>query len=261
MWAVRIMHERQRHADSCFLTLTYDNEHLPYGECLHYPHFQGFMKRLRSRLDYDFGSECAQKIGFYMCGEYGERLGRPHYHACLFGFGFRFDRTLHKTTDCGEEIFRSDYLSSLWTDGFASVGELSLESAAYVARYCCKKVVGKGAQAHYEKLVFDTGEVIQTVPEFARMSLNPAIGKAWYDKFVTDVFPADRVIMNGRAYRPPRYYSEKFKLSDPVSFDVIKAARLKRAMECVDDCTPERLAVREIVKTAALSVRKRSLSE
>lgn len=71
------MHESQSHDFSCFVTLTYDDEHMPYGGDLHYRHFQLFLKKLRKRL--------GRPVRYFMCGEYGDRLGRPHYHAILIG--------------------------------------------------------------------------------------------------------------------------------------------------------------------------------
>ena len=79
-WAVRCIHEAQLHKDNCFITLTYNDEHLPSPPSLSVRDFQLFMKRLRKR----FG----KGIRFFHCGEYGEKYGRPHYHACLFGFDF-----------------------------------------------------------------------------------------------------------------------------------------------------------------------------
>jgi len=244
-WAVRIVHEQQLHADSCFITLTYDDEHLPYGGTLHYPHFQRFMKRMRERL--------SVPIRFFMCGEYGEKLSRPHYHACVFGYGFRSDRKPFKNSSDGQVLYTSDLLSEIWTDGFASVGELSFESAAYVARYCMKKMTGAKAELHYEKLVLDTGEILSIVPEFARMSLKPGIASEWYDKYASDVYPRDFVPVAGRKYRPPRFYDKKLEVSDPIVYDELKAKRLATAMACVDDCTPDRLRVREVVKMAGMT--------
>lgn len=246
------MHERQSFDDSCFLTLTYDDDQLPYGLVLHHAHFQRFMKRARKRLGIP--------LSYYMCGEYGDETHRPHYHACFFGHAFREDCIEVKKTACGQMIYSSALLSELWPHGFASVGELTFESAAYVSRYCMKKITGEPAENHYARLVFDTGELISLPPEYARMSLNPAIGARWFKRFSSDVFPHDRVIQDGRAVRPPRYYSEKFKLAEPAVFDEIKAKRLERAMACAEDCTPARLAVREIVKKAQLKSKKRTLA-
>jgi hypothetical protein len=79
-WAVRCVHEASLHEKNCFITLTYSPENLPKDGSLDVSHFQKFMKRFRKR----FGPG----IRFFHCGEYGESLSRPHYHACIFGFDF-----------------------------------------------------------------------------------------------------------------------------------------------------------------------------
>jgi len=244
------MHEASLCEAASFVTLTYDQEHLPYGADLVYPHFQGFMKRLRARL--------GTRVRFFMCGEYGERLHRPHYHAILFGVAFG-DRTPWRKSSAGFQLYRSSFLESLWTFGGAEIGDVSLESAAYVARYCMKKITGEAAQSHYLRLVSDTGELINVTPEFARMSLKPGIGSAWLDKYQGDVFPQDEVIMDGRAHKPPRYYSSRYEGVDPDAFELLRSRRLLRALACKSDSTPERLAVRAVCARARLSFKGRSL--
>jgi hypothetical protein len=98
------------------------------------------MKRLRK--------EYGEGIKFYMCGEYGPKLGRPHFHALLFGHDFS-DRKLWSTTPAGSKLYRSAELEKLWDKGFSSVGDANFESAAYVARYIMKKVSGEAAESHY----------------------------------------------------------------------------------------------------------------
>jgi len=254
------MHESQSHAENCFLTLTYDDSHLPGAASddfrqpgLDPDDLTKFFKRLRKRLN--LGPE---KLRYFACGEYGERFARPHYHVCLFGFGFYSDRLIFKRGNSGCTIYTSKLLSSIWTDGFASVGELSFESAAYVARYVCKKITGKGAEDHYRKTDLLTGERYFVEPEFARMSLKPGLGATWYAKYASDVFPHDYCVVDGLKVKPPRFYDAKLEVEWPDKFMEVKAERLKRAMACVDDCTPDRLKVREKVFVARNSFKSRS---
>jgi hypothetical protein len=79
-WAMRCLHESSLYDRNAFVTLTYDDEHLPPGGSLNYPDFQRFMKRLRKNSK--------SPIRFYMGGEYGESTLRPHFHVCLFGYDF-----------------------------------------------------------------------------------------------------------------------------------------------------------------------------
>lgn len=235
------------HSVNSFITLTYDDDHLPFRGSLDYSQFQRFMKRLRKR----FGV-----VRFYMCGEYGPENMRPHFHACLFGVDFD-DKVYWSRSPAGERIYRSAVLESLWPFGFASVGSVTFESAAYVARYCVAKITGFNARYYYAR-VDDEGHYMLT-PEFNRMSLKPGIGASWLAKFAADVFPRDYVIVNGVQCRVPDYYDKLFERVSPDQFDDIKAARVVDALSRAEDNTDDRLAVKEVVQRARVRSLKRSL--
>lgn len=206
-WATRIMHENSLHEESCFLTLTYDDEHLPKDLSLNVKHHQDFMKRLRART--------GRKLRFFQCGEYGERYGRPHYHSCLFGFSFP-DRQLYSVRG-GNAIYTSEFLRDVWSFGHAVIGDVTFDSAAYVARYVLKKVTGEPAEQHYRSFDPATGEVLQEgrrQPEYVTMSRKPGIGADWIKQFRSDVYPSDEVIVNGVSCKPPRYYDNCYELED-----------------------------------------------
>jgi hypothetical protein len=248
-WAVRCLHESSLHQENSFITLTYDDSNIPPGGSLRYDDFQRFMKRLRK-----FSK---RKITFYMGGEYGEQLARPHYHACIFGYDFPDKVYFSKSSD-GSKLYTSAILGKLWPYGMSSVGSVTFASAAYIARYCVSKVNGDLAKRHYETIT-DDGEVIQRVPEFNHMSLKPAIGKRWLDKYMTDVYPRDYVIVNGVKTKPPAYYDTIFEKLDPGEFSEIVASRELDMQQFRSDNTFDRLAVKEAVKKAASSFLKRSL--
>jgi hypothetical protein len=238
-WALRCVHEASLYDDNCFVTLTYDDDHLPDDRSLDYRHFQLFNKRIRK----EFGSG----IRFFMCGEYGEQYGRPHYHCLYFNHDFH-DRTVWKRTKSGELIYRSASLERLWTKGHSSVGEMTWNSAAYVARYIFKKRTGKDAKDHYF-WTDDSGNRFYRLPEFTQCSRMPGIGKPWLEKFSRDVYPSDFVTLRGRKFRPPRYYDKVMANSDKDAdrelHAIVKADRQERAEKHAADNTPERLAVRE----------------
>lgn len=248
-WAVRCMHEASLHSQNCFITLTYDEEHLPQYGSLDYRDFQLFMKKLRKRLG---------KARFYMCGEYGELNSRPHFHACLFGVDFD-DKEPFRLLDSGCRLFTSKTLSELWPKGFASIGDVTFESAAYVARYVMKKVTGSAACAHYTRLDPMTGELYEVSPEFNRMSLKPGIGAKWFEKWHKDVYPHDYVVVNGHEAKPPRFYDKLYARLDSFGAELLQAHRYKKAAAFLDDSTPHRLSVRETVTKARLAFKKRTL--
>ena len=85
---------------------------------------------------------------------------------------------------------------------------------------------------HYSVVDGETGEVLgQRIPEYTSMSLKPAIGKEWAEKFLTDVYPSDSVIINGRAMQPPKYYDKVLEVNNPYELDFVKDARTRKARE------------------------------
>ena len=129
-WAMRCLDESKMHKENSFITLTYDQKHLPVDNSLDKRAFQLFMKRLRKRLD--------KRVRFYHAGEYGEKNGRPHYHAILFNFDFP-DKKLH-TIRNGYPVWISKSLDEIWGLGICEIGTVTYESAAYVARYIVDKL-------------------------------------------------------------------------------------------------------------------------
>jgi hypothetical protein len=244
-WAVRCVHEASLYDENSFLTLTYDDEHLPSDGSLHLRDFQLFMKRLRRSI-------APKRVRFYHCGEYGESLGRPHYHALLFGHGFSDGKFFSERG--GNVVRTSAALSELWPFGFSVVGDVTFESAAYVARYVMKKVTGDRAAEHYSG----------RKAEYTTMSRRPGIGKAWFDRFKDDVYPLDRLVVRGRDCRPPRFYDSLYSKLDRSSFELIKLEREKSGRRFVEDVLSDgsvirvsdndgrRLLVREEVKKAEL---------
>jgi len=244
MWAVRCMHEAQLHEFNSFITLTYNDEH--YCVSLRYLDYQLFMRRLRRVFP---------KVRFYMCGEYGEQDLRPHFHALLFGVFFA-DRQLWSNRG-GVKLYRSATLERLWTNGYSTIGDVTFESAAYCARYIMKKITGDMAEVHYERVHAATGELVQVVPEFSRMSLKPGIGAEWFKRFGASVCTRDNVIVSGRPTRVPRYYDVLRKQLDSYELDDAKMRRLESVRW--EDNTPDRLLVREEVVKARVGKLVRSL--
>lgn len=247
-WALRCVHEASLHEDNCFLTLTYNDVRLPETGSLIKKHFQDFIKRLRSRT--------GKKFSYYHCGEYGDKLGRPHYHAIIFGLDFQ-DKKYLKHTNQGDVLYTSKLLDDIWQLGYAFIGSVTFESAAYVARYIMKKVTGDQAENHYVKINENTGEYNKLLPEYTTSSTNPAIAKNWYKEFKTDVYPSDFITKDGKKYKPPKYYDRQYEIESPEEFEKLKRRRRQEQVNHVKDQTPERLAVREKVKKAQLTKLKR----
>lgn len=146
VWTHRLILELYNHDAACFVTLTYDDEHLPSSGLLYKPDLQLFLKRLRRSVE-------PTRIRFYACGEYGSVNMRPHYHLILFGISSDF----------------SSIIDSCWRRGMIHVGECTPDSIQYVAGYVTKKMIKK------------TDGI---PPEFATMSRRPGIGFLAVDKLV-----------------------------------------------------------------------------
>jgi len=219
-WALRCVNESQLYEENSFITLTYNNEHLPSDHGLHKDELQKFMKRLRKKYN-------GKTIRYFGCGEYGDNTSRPHYHLCLFNYSPK-DKIQLRSREIrryqgqekvkGDDLYKSQEISDLWQGrGFNTVGSLKFESAAYVARYVTKKIKGPQAEKVY-------GE---RQPPFAVMSRRPGIGRGWIEKYKNDIYAKDYFKYNGRNLRPCRYYDEFLKKEDPERYKQIKEKRFK----------------------------------
>lgn len=213
-WAIRLVHEGSLHQDKCFLTLTYAPEFLPSDHSLDVTEFQRFMKRLRKYV-------APLKVRFFHCGEYGEQLGRPHYHCILFGYDFPDKLIFQRGSDPSLNLYTSKVLAELWPLGFSTIGQVTFESAAYVARYVVKKWMGPGAEDHYQG----------RKPEYTTMSRRPGIGAGWLAKFESDVFPADEVVLRGRKLAPPKYYRQQYEILNPIESQLMAQRRVQKGAE------------------------------
>lgn len=239
-WAVRCMHELKSHDQSAFLTLTYKDP--PPGGSLVLKDLQDFFKRLRKAIH-------PIKVRYMACGEYGEQLGRPHYHVILFGYDFP-DKVPFKKTGSGCQTYISLQLEHLWGHGMTNIGDVTFESCAYVARYVTKKVNGDAAEDHYTVIDPETGEIFHRKPEFIVMSRKPGIGAVWVHKYQDDVIAhKGRVLSNGHLVTMPRYYEKRLVRTREDEVLTIKARRVNVSRETKLakplEFGPDRMAVKE----------------
>lgn len=215
MWAIRLMKEVSTSKASCFITLTYDDENLPIGKIptLYHPHFIEFRDRLRAHIRYHYGKDV--KIKYFMCGEYGSKNFRPHYHAIITGFDF--PDKVEEYQRGGYSHYQSELLTKLWRKGRTETCDVSFDTCAYVARYITKKITGEEAKDYYDGFQ----------QEYATCS--KGIAYEWFCKYKSDIYNTDRMVIhrNGRNYimRPPRYFDFKLEQEDPALLEFIKAQR------------------------------------
>lgn len=242
------MHER-----NCFLTLTYDDAHLPqFGQLLKRD-LQLFFKRLRLTTG---------PFRYVAAGEYGDKRRRPHFHACIFGLDFADDKIVYGEGVKGDPLFVSPTVGKAW--GMSTypmghtIGSLTFESAAYVARYITKKVRGVAASPLPLACDPDTGELVMPNPEFLLCS--KGIGKEWFDKyFMTDVFPHARVITEQGSPAPvPGYYKRELRkrnamMAMDMSYRASKNSE-RDLVKRVQEDAPERRSARAVYAKARNSL-------
>lgn len=236
-WALRCEHEAKCHGplSNWFLTLTYAPEHLPPGGSLVKADLQNFWKRLR----------LVAPVRYFACGEYGENLGRPHYHALAFGLELA-DMTGRRRLD-GDQVFSSASLEAAWGLGSVRIDPFSPAAAQYVCNYVRKRV-HQDSQSHY------SGKL----PEFQLMSRRPGIGSDFVSSFLSDIYPDGYVTRRGGSRRrAPRFYD--IKLSQLAEAEqnpygkysrVLRRVKVRRAQAAASnpDAAGKRLLVREAVE-------------
>lgn len=206
--------------DNCFITLTYDEVHLPQAEYCGVPrgtlrkkHLQDFMKRLRRRLDYHYNI----RVRFFACGEYGSKTKRPHYHLVIFGWCPDFTKC-----DCrGNNSYVCPLLSGLWDFGFHLVQKFEVSHANYVAGYVTKKLSDIDLLAGCENTFYLSSR------------RGGGIGAPWFRLYGNDAIANGRVNVLSRdrviQYAVPQYY---YRLQRRLSPEQFQAQREKRALCC-----------------------------
>lgn len=239
VWAVRMSHEAQFWEEalnkySIFLTLTYDDEHLPMHKTLVKDHVQGFFKRLWWKVESD-------KLRYYVVGEYGTQcpdheikdcpmcgsLQRPHYHALIFGWDAPPGDQKREGTRDGMPVFTSKIIQDAWKFGKHEYGTCTFEACSYVSSYVTKKQTGKNAYEYYQRYIPETDQLVEIEPEFAMMSKRPGIGKYYYDAYHAHMYLQDQVSVPGRGEvgKPPPYYDTHYEKFDPEHMEEIKQER------------------------------------
>lgn len=200
-WSFRILVEAEQHKErTWFLTLTYDDDHVPKDRMLKKDEVSIFNKALKQKLN-NVGLD--SKFRFYAVGEYGGETARCHYHGIYFGLDIP-DLDLKFRKD-GKEYYNSSFLSSVWNKGFVVVSEVDVSTACYVARYCDKKKLLTKEQKEYLKAK-------GVEPEYSVMSRRPGIGSCYTEKIVENVKNNILTLhIKDNSFSIPRYYTKKFE--------------------------------------------------
>lgn len=200
-WALRCCLELPYWDKSCFITLTYDDEHLPPSGTLVKADFQKFMKRLRKLLE-------PHKIKMYACGEYGSNTNRPHYHAIIFGVGPGI-------------LNHSEYniIETVWTYGRVFVGDCTFHSARYCAEYIFKKYNGEKKIEMYDNLGLESPFQLQSI----------GIGKRYLLDNLDDLYSRGYVLYRGGKFSLPRYFADYMLRNDEKRYnEMMKRVQIEK---------------------------------
>ena len=217
-----MLHEAKLHKDNWFVTLTYDEASLPHTvqglPTLQPEDFVLFMKRLRQHELRRAGASAPSppKLRFYQCGEYGERTNRPHHHAIIFNLPLPDLKAITITrAKTAHALYKSQELERLWRKGHVTIGQVTFETAAYVAAYVTKKITGPMAQEHYQG----------RIPEYSTMSRRPGLGHGFQERYADEIYNNDSVIIRGHEVKPPKFYDTHLERRDPERWYEIRDQR------------------------------------
>lgn len=266
-WAVRIECEAKtwKH-HGVFVTLTYDNEHLPMKNgktTLIKKHIQDFKKRLRKYIathkesryywNNPKSGKLEKPVRTFECGEYGTKGtraiigGNPHYHQIIFNW-IPNDLKYDKKQSEGSEfpLYKSKTLKKLWGHGFVIIGMISYESASYVARYTMKKNgLAKIKREYYDVCEPDkeTGQLVmktkyrnvkgEVESEFISMSTGPGIGYHYYMENREKIKENNGILIkvkgNAKLKKIPRYFRKLWERLDWEDYETWKLHNRKMA--------------------------------
>lgn len=253
--------------NNCWITLTYDDEHMPEDYSLHWYEVQKFMYKLRRKFHgveaVVYKGKTTMPIRSFGCGEYGDlamvipgavcRLGRPHFHIILFNFNFS-DRYLW-TIRNGNGVYRSPVLEKLWTNGNSEIEDVAIGSCMYVAGYVDKKKHNRSRDLYH---IYDeaTGEILfEREPEQAHGSNRPGLGYFFLKKFKSDLVRDDYIMSEQRfKNKLPKYFDKKIlEEDDDLSFlhEFNKVLRAERAKEKQEDDWLRKLQKEDYLYTLA----------
>lgn len=242
-------YDRKDPEGSWFVTLTYDDIHLPYNEV----YKDGKLVSIEESLPpkdpylYDFKADrkkCIkpfidnlsyhaktkygdEKPMWFYCGEYGGITKRPHFHMILFGVHIPIEELKFYEERNGYILYEWTKGAEIWENGFVTVGNFTPETAAYVAGYVLKKQSTKVKNWVYTQ----QGKI----PEYTGQSRYPAIGANYYEKHKNEIYETDEIYIPGAMgvmkLRPTSYYDNKFNIENPQKMQEIKSKREEIAIQ------------------------------
>lgn len=220
-WAVRLVYELDNWNYASFVTLTYDDDHLPTDNTLSKFDLESFLDSLRYEL-----KKKNRTFRYYACGEYGsdprhflpgQKHGRAHYHLILFGLNpsayddDNYDREL--ISKCWKKC---DPI--LWTykpSGNNAIDYVNRSTIAYVTGYVQKKLNGDLAKEIYG----------DRQPPFSVCS--QGLGLDFFLKNRTRFEKQGYLTLNGKKVAIPKYFRDKIGMKQMDNISVLKKRKIE----------------------------------
>lgn len=226
MYALRCLMEAREHDEVCSLILTYDKPHLGDGR-LHYDHVRAFFKRLRRYVEYRYGKT---GLKFFVCGEYGDKKKRPHWHMMIFGWKPDKDREEFKFYPSGSTKQlrnKSLKLQELWQQGYVDVAvDFDDTHAFYISRYVQKKFV-KGSD-----LDSTQKPLMEEQQYFPEKYCSPGLGNEYFFKHMKTFLREGKIEVAGHTYAIPRCFKDLMKkLISPEEFNTKYYEDLRKRLD------------------------------
>ena len=255
-WATRCTLETLDHNHNYFITLTYDDKHLPIPEFISYKEItininsqiieipkkiyndgtwidgslapDDVTKFIHDIRQYFKREKGIDGIRYFYCGEYGETTKRPHYHMILYGAPLDLSQNYDYHIKNYQEHWKNPLIDKYWKHGMHDIANVEWSCCAYVARYTMKKL---NDEPKSDEWYANQGKL----KEFVRMSRMPGIGMNYYKNHKMKIYENDSMIMktvkgNTGAFKPPKACDKLFKEEYPLEWKKIE----KKRKECAE---------------------------
>lgn len=155
-WKGRLLLEAAHSTvEGSFITLTYNDQHLPKNGSVSVREAQLYIKRLRHFL--------GGGMRYFLVGEYGTKSWRPHYHILLFNW---------------RPLLAETMIRGAWQEkGFVSISTINTERCNYVCDYTVKRMTTK-----------EDPRLLGRNPEFHLQSRRPVIGFQGYNMILDTLY-------------------------------------------------------------------------
>ncbi len=223
--AVQLYAECMTSKEECyFLTLTFDDEHLPKDGSVRLKDIQNFNKSIRK-----FKKRKKQKPNYrnLYVGEYGGRTSRAHYH--IIAFNLNISDLEEFNDEGGHMLYVSKEINKIWGKGNVTLMRLNFENCVYVAQHHFKEKLTRKQKVNEITYLHPVNLrlIKKRQSEFTHRSCSPGIGKEFFLEFKSDIFPCDYMIINGQKKPLPDYFSKLLKTYDPQMYELVINNRVK----------------------------------